>query len=324
MTGQDEPLYNVAKRHYVDGATMEAIAQELGVSRPTVSRMLARARESGIVRITLAEPPGTDSPTARAIASAFGIEVHVVNVSSRMPVSTRLSTVARHAAQLMTAMVNDYSSVGVAWGVTAWHVARALEPMNVSGVRVVQVNGSMQPRGTGLPYVGALLQTFADALGHGTVIPFPVPAFFDQPATRELMWQERSVRSVLDQIRNLDVAVFGVGYPHAHVPSHVYTSGYIEPHDLTEALQAGAIGDVCTVLLRTDGSWEGLPMNDRSTGPTPEQLRSISRRLCVVGDHSRARALLAALRAGVVTDLVCDSHTARALHELLSRQWTHD
>ena len=117
------------------------------------------------------------------------------------------------------------------------------------------------------------------------------------------------VRYVVDPLSGVMLLVVtGVG-----TLIHVYSAGYIEPADLAKIVQEGAVGDVCTVLLREDGTWEDIELNRRATGPTPSQLQAIGRRVCVVADPQRAQATLGALRAGVATDLVCDDSTAKAV-----------
>jgi DNA-binding transcriptional regulator LsrR (DeoR family) len=67
------------------------------------------------------------------------------------------------------------------------------------------------------------------------------------------------------------------------------------------------------VFLRQDGSYQDIAINRRATGPTPAELASIPRRLCVVAGEAKLRPLVAAMRAGVVTDLIIDEPTARRL-----------
>ena len=63
------------------------------------------------------------------------------------------------------------------------------------------------------------------------------------------------------------VAVFSVGAFDAEVPSHVYTHNYLTAADLRSLRADGAVGDVCTVFLRADGTlcaraealWIALP-----------------------------------------------------------------
>ena len=69
--------YEAASMYYVQGETMEVIAHHLGVSRSTVSRLLARARQEGVVRVSLVQPGGAGSLEGR-MAQVFGVRTHIV------------------------------------------------------------------------------------------------------------------------------------------------------------------------------------------------------------------------------------------------------
>ncbi|WP_040161502.1 sugar-binding transcriptional regulator [Nigerium massiliense] len=316
MSDRYEQMYDAAMRYYIQGETMDTIARGLGVSRSSVSRLLSQARARGLVRIELAEHSGSRSPVALKLSEHFGIEVHLVNVGEGARLNARFERVSRHAATLLNSVVADDQLVGVAWGVTMTHIARYVEPRPLTGVTIVQMNGSTNRFDSASPYVGAIMQSIGEKYG-ARVALFPVPAFFDYPDTKSAMWRERSIMRVLDLQRRLDVAIFGVGSLHGGVPSHVYTAGYLDSDELAVIERQGAVGDVCTVLLREDGSYNDIAFNDRATGLTPRELQKVPRRICVVPDPRRAPALLGALRAGVATDLVCDDMTARAVADRL-------
>ncbi|MEA4934671.1 MAG: sugar-binding domain-containing protein [Lawsonibacter sp.] len=53
---KQQKLAHVARRYYLEDWKQSDIANELGVSRPLVSRMLSEARELGVVEITVHEP----------------------------------------------------------------------------------------------------------------------------------------------------------------------------------------------------------------------------------------------------------------------------
>jgi DNA-binding transcriptional regulator LsrR (DeoR family) len=95
----------------------------------------------------------------------------------------------------------------------------------------------------------------------------------------------------------------------------VYSAGYLDDADIEVLHGEGVVGDVCTVFLRANGSWQDVALNARATGPDPHQLEHVPRRLCVVAGDNKVAPLLAALRAGVVTDLVVDEITAGLLME---------
>ena len=195
-------------------------------------------------------------------------------------------------------------------------IAQHLQPRDLSGVIVVSLNGGANQRTTGLPYVGSILQRFAVAF-HGEEQFLALPAFFDNPDTRTAMWAERSTRHMLQVRASCTKAVFGVGGLGSELQSHVYSANYLDDSELADLKSAGVVGDVCTVMLRADGSWRDIPINSRATGMTPAELRAIPRRICVVSGTGKAVPVLGALRAGVATDLVIDEETARAvLHEM--------
>ena len=338
--------YEAASMYYVQGETMEVIAHHLRVSRSTVSRLLARARQEGVVRVTLVQPGGAGSLEGR-MTQAFGVRTHIVPVREGTTEIHRLqqvaSVAAAHMVDLIEALAEQASNggpqaqdpagsggegsvqgrgsggvvVGVAWGTTMSEVSAALPSRSVPGLTVVQLNGASDPVREG-PSAGEVLSRMRLSLGART-ISFPVPAFFDHVATREAMWSERSVKRVLAVTRRASLAVFGVGALDAlngALPSQVYEGGHLTARDQAVLRRQNVVGDVCTVLLRSDGSWRDVTLNARATGPTPAQLARIPRRLCVAAGTGKARALLAALRARTATDLVVDDATARAVLEL--------
>ena len=338
--------YEAASMYYVQGETMEVIAHHLRVSRSTVSRLLARARQEGVVRVTLVQPGGAGSLEGR-MTQAFGVRTHIVPVREGTTEIHRLQQVASVAAAHMVDLIEALAEqagnggpqvqdpagsggegpvqgrgsggvvVGVAWGTTMSEVSAALPSRSVPGLTVVQLNGASDPVREG-PSAGEVLSRMRLSLGART-ISFPVPAFFDHVATREAMWSERSVKRVLSVVRRASLAVFGVGALDAlngALPSQVYEGGHLTARDQAVLRRQNVVGDVCTVLLRSDGSWRDVTLNARATGPTPAQLSRIPRRLCVAAGTGKARALLAALRARTATDLIVDDATARAVLEL--------
>jgi DNA-binding transcriptional regulator LsrR (DeoR family) len=204
--------------------------------------------------------------------------------------------------------------VGVAWGSTTAAVSRHLVPKSVHGATFVQLNGSGNTHSTGLLYAGEILSRFAAAYD-GSAQQIPVPAFFDDPATKDAMWRERSTRRILDMLPAMDLVLFSTGSAGSRVPSHVYSGGYLEPAELDQLADEGVVGDVATVFYRADGSSDGIALNDRATGPSLGLLRGIPRRLCIVSGVSKLASLRGALAAGIATDLIVDEATARALLE---------
>lgn len=301
-----------AHLYYVQELTMEDIATEMRISRSSISRLLAYAREIGLVEITVHSPQdGIDSLAAR-ITDLFGVTAEIVPTPVRASDAERLARVARSAARRVATLADDNMSIGIAWGATVSAIARELPARRLHNVHVVQMNGAANPMTSGLPYASSILERFANAFGADVQL-FPVPALFDDPHTKDLMWRERSIRRVLDAQDDIGMFVFGLGSPRADVPSHVYSGGYLTGEDSRALLRDGIVGDCATVFYREDGSSDGIDLNRRSSGPSFTAIRRIPRRFCVVSSLSKLVALRGALAASLVTDLVVDEGVARAL-----------
>ncbi|UOQ89904.1 sugar-binding transcriptional regulator [Agromyces endophyticus] len=314
VPGKTRDALRAAHLYYLQDLTMDAIAHELHTSRSSVSRLLSHARASGLVEISIHSPLDLPSRIEQEILERFEVAAHVIPVPDHASDVDRLDRVALSAARILGRFIDSNQLVGVAWGSTMGAMSRHLVPKATHNTEIVQLNGAGNLRTTGIVYASELLRRFGDAFG-ARVQQFPVPAFFDDPATKEAFWRERSTRRLLELQGRLDLAIFGIGSPFAEVPSHVYQGGYLERADY-EALSAdGAVGDVATVFYRADGSTDGIPLNARATGPDFSVLRRAPRRICVVSGRAKLAGLRGALAAGLITDLIVDEGTARALVE---------
>lgn len=301
-----------AQLYYLQDLTMDAIAHELHTSRSSVSRLLGHARETGLVEIQVRSPLDMPRQLEGDLRARFGVTAHVVPVPDLTSDVERLDRVALSAARILGGFFDSNMSMGVAWGSTMSALSRHLLSKATHNSTIVQLNGAANPRTTGILYASEILQRFGSAYG-ATVQQFPVPAVFDDPDTKAALWRERSISRVVEMQKTLDVIVFGLGSPFAGVPSHVYIGGYLDDDDFAQLRSTGAVGDIATVFYREDGSTDGIPLNERSSGPGLDVLRGIARRVCVVSGESKLQSLRGALAAGLVTDLIVDSGTARKI-----------
>ena len=319
LAESEQDVLQAATMYYLQDMKMEAIARHLHTSRSTVSRLLKRARETGLVEITLRAASSQAPGLGQTISAAFGVATFVVPVPDTAEHIERLEQVAITAAKLLASWFHSDMVMGIAWGTTLAAVSRHLVHKPTRGSAVVQLNGAANNRTSGVDYTSNLISSFGSAF-EATAHYFPVPAFFDFPDTKAAKWRERSVRRVLDVQGRVDIALFSVGAVAGAIPSHVYAAGYLDDDDVRTLHAEGVVGDVCTVFLRADGSYRDVVLNARATGPTPDELRRVPRRVCVVAGDNKVVPLLAALRSGVVTDLVVDEVTASRLLTAVSTQ----
>jgi DNA-binding transcriptional regulator LsrR (DeoR family) len=293
---------------------MDAIGDELKVSRSSVSRLLQLAKDRGIVEFKIHSPEDAPRRMATQIKERFGVNAHLVPVAESASPIDRLDRVALTAARMLGNFFFSGMTMGVAWGATTAAVSRNLVPRPLRESKVVQLNGAGNTFTTGVTYSGEILRRFGEAYG-ATVEQFPVPAFFDDPAAKETLWRERSTKRILDIQAKMDIALFGLGASNSEVPSQVYTAGYLTADEQKSLNDSNIVGDIATVFYRADGTSNDIPLNRRSTGPSLDVIRAVPRRICVIAGASRLPSLKGALAGKYISDLIIDDATAEALLE---------
>ena len=291
---------------------MEAIAKELRVSRSTVSRLVAYARESGMVEIRVLPPSHQVSEVEAEFHKRYGIHAHVVHVPDHSTPVERHQRTASQATRVLNSIFTSDMILALAWGTMVREISEALTARTVTNCRIVLLNGIGHPRALGEHYSSAILTAFGAAY-NAYIQRLPVPVFLDRAETREALLTERTVQTPMAMQRDADVALFSMGHVENGVPSSPYRAGYfLGQDDFRQLLDDGVVGDLATTFIRADGSHAGIGMNRRTTGPDLDQFAQIPHRICAVSGHHKIPALRAALRGGLVTDLVVDEITARA------------
>jgi deoxyribonucleoside regulator len=301
-----------ARMYYYQNMTTDAIAHELSMSRSTVSRLLSFARQNGLVEIRIVDPNEHPQQLEKRIIDRFNIKrVHVVPVPAIVGEAEWLERVAQYTANYLNSVFDSDMILGIAWGTTTSAVSRHLLPKTTHDTQVVQLNGAGNTQTMGIEYASEIIMRFAlnyQASAH----LFPVPTFFDFAETKKALWEERSIRRLLNLQKKADLLLYSIGAVNAGIPSHVYSGGYLEKKDIQELEREGLVGDIATVFFRQDGSFNNIAINERASGPNLELFRR-KYGICAVSGLAKVKGLYAALRGGVMTELIVDEPTARQM-----------
>jgi DNA-binding transcriptional regulator LsrR (DeoR family) len=302
---------SVAKMYYYQGLTTEKIADELKISRPTISRLLSFAREKGLVEITVHDSSEYLNTLEQELKEKYGLlDVHIVSVPEASGEQVRLHRVANFAANYLNSIVDDNQILGLSWGGTLSMVGRYLVPKTLKDFDIVQLNGTGNARTINNTFANEIVMRFADNYSARANL-FPVPTLFDFEETKQAMWRERSIRRVLDLQQKADILLYSIGAIENGTPGQVLSEDYFGPRDFGEVKRKKIVGDIATVFFCEDGSYEGISLNKRSSGPRLSLYKKVSRSICVVAGRSKALALRSALAAGYMNDLIVDEPTAR-------------
>lgn len=311
---RDEQALTAAKLYYTADLSQAEVAAEMGVSRPTVAKLLQHARERGFVTIEIHDPREVGGTLGRRLVDAYShhglIEARVVDVVRERD-EDLLGELGRMGAAVLTENVRDGQSIGVSWGNTMYAVARSLEHTSHHGVEIIQLKGGMSHSSAStndIDTINLFCQAF-DAYAR----PLPLPVIFDNVEAKRIVEKDRHIAHILQLGAQCDVALFTVGA--ANAESLPLALGYLTEEESAE-LSARAVGDACSRFFTADGSVAMPSIDERTVGISLADLASRPVRILVAGGRWKAEAIQAALSMGLATHLVVDAPTARSIVQM--------
>ncbi len=307
-----ELLAQIASWYYEDNFGQAEIGRRLGRSRSMVSRLLAEAREAGVVKIEICYPLiRTATELEQRLCDTFSLPQAAVLVDPPPDFPLLIRRLGELGAQVLRQRLQDKAKIGIMWGTTIYEVIWAMPALSLSQVGVIQMIGTVG-RGNHLMDGPELARSLAEKL-HGTCRYLPAPIIVEDETVVPSFRQQPAIAEVLDEARTVDIALLGVGTRDDYI-SYLEATGYVQEPDIAELEQAGAVGSILGLFIGPDGLPLDISINRRVIGfNNMAALRAIPTVMAVAGGVKKTAAIRAVLRGGYVDLLVTDAVTALAV-----------
>ncbi|MDA9019923.1 sugar-binding transcriptional regulator [Flavimaricola sp.] len=294
--------------YFIEEFTQSQVADKLGVSRSTVIRLLQKARESGLVTISLGVSHETFA-LERDLEEKFGLRT-VRIVPKADDGETQRRWLGQVAAATLKEMARKNSIMAVSWGRTLRAMADSLTgEVSVPGMRTVALIGGLHnaDRGTNPYEVAEIVGNFFDAPARALY----APVYVRNAETAAGLVSDTGLNEALDMARRAALVVFSVGS--LSESATMVRLGYINSTEKDFLEHKGAVGDIACRWIDADGEPVELPPTIHPIGISLSDLRQIPDRLLVAGGESKTHAILAGLRGQYATHLITDETVANAL-----------
>ena len=304
-------MAKVAHMYYGQGIRQTEITERLNIHQSTVSRLLKRAVKAGIVRITVAVPPGVHPDLEEALESKYGL-IQAIVVDTGADEEQIIRGIGASAAFFVETTAKKNQGIGISsWSASLLSMVDAMRPSQCGiGSKVVQILGGVGNPGAQV-HATQLTQRLAALIG-GSPVLLPAPGVVASPRARGVLMKEPYVEEAMVFFDSLDLALVGIG---ALEPSKLLASSgnRFSPAELRELQGHGAVGDICLRFFNELGEPVRTPLNERVIGIDLNQLRRVPRVVGIAGGSRKTRAILGALRGRWINVLITDRDTAKAL-----------
>lgn len=305
----DDRLRLVARLYYLDGLGQNEVAKFAKVSQAKVSRLLALAKERGIVRITVADYDPRRRELEDQLCARLGLAQAIVIKSSEGLEGADLRRAVGHfGAQAVDALIQPRDVVALAGGRTIHELVHHLPASHAKALTVVQAMGSVDSSVNAFDAqeVGRVM---AQRLG-GNFLSLNTPAFIPDKRTRDALLELEQVRRVHSQLDAARVALVGLGT----LANSVFVErGTLDAGMIRDLERAGAVGELCGRFINARGEECATAWRDRVISVQLGQLRQIPQVIGVVSGNDRSGAILAAIAGNLIKSLVIDELGASAL-----------
>ncbi len=307
-------IVRVAQMYHVEGERQAEIAKHLNISQATVSRMLKKAQEEGIVRTTIVAPSGIHAELEEGLRKTFNLPEAIVVECSEDRDGAIMARIGEAAAHFFEATLKSDEVVGVSsWSETILKMVDNVHPMRSGKARyVVQTLGGM-----GNPAVQAhatQLTTRLARLTGGEPRLLSAPGVAQSREAKLVLVSDPYIRETTDLFRKVTLSIVGIG---AVEPSRmlVRSGNVFSESELAEVAEAGAVGDISLRFFDKDGRLVKTPLDERVIGMPLEDLARIDRVIALAGGKVKTEAIRGALKTGAVDILITDKFTAERLQE---------
>lgn len=300
---KQKKLAYVARRYYLDDWKQSDIAKELGVSRPLVSRMLAEAREHGVVEIRIHDPAARQGQLVEQLRHSTSIRDSVLVEDGQDDDATN-QLLSQGAVELLRQI--GARRLGVGWGHLIGQLVTWLEENPQPNSAITDIcplvgNASIPARNY---QSNENVRLIAQQLGAAPHFIY-LPALPDSIEEKQLLCSSEIYRQIQSQWDKMDTALVNIG----NYPSSPDFASLVRYGDLLQ--QERTCGRLLVYYFNPQGKVIQSEQDFAIQIPL-EQLRRCPNIIGVCSANTSVRALQGALKTGLFTHLVARADLVRS------------
>ena len=294
--------------HFAGGKTQGEVAELLGVQSTKAHRLIARARNEGLIRVFVEGPIAGCIELEEQLRSAYGLQ-HCEVVPNIDEVPLPLRTLGTAGARYLRNLIESerFDLIGIGHGRTLAAAVDLMPSVDANKTRFVSLLGGLTRRYAASPF--DVIHRLAERTGAESYV-MPVPFFANSAKDRAVLEAQFGVSDVIAMARNAQIYIAGIG--EVDRKSFIASAGMVDDEDVDAVVKTGAVAEILGQFFADDGKHLPNNLSDRALAPRIADLKS-HHIVALAGGTAKTRAIRAILSSGLLFGLITDEATARRL-----------
>ena len=294
--------------HFAGGKTQGEVAELLGVQSTKAHRLIARARNDGLIRVIVEGPIAGCIELEERLKAMHGLghcEV-VPNIDEGgLPLRTLGIAGARYIRNLIESRRHDL--IGFGHGRTLAAAIDLMASVDGKGTKFVSLLGGLTRRFAASPF--DVIHKLAERTSAEAYV-MPVPFFANSAKDRQVLEAQYGVSDVIAMAKQAQLYIAGIG--EVTRASFIASAGMLDEDDVDEVMKTGAAAEILGQFFAADGTHLPNSVADRALAPRLADLKSHAI-VALAGGTTKTQAIRSILASGLLFGLITDEAPARRL-----------
>lgn len=311
-------MNEVVELYHMSSLNMLEIANELSISKSTVSRILKQANQCGIMELKIKEPYLECMELQKELLEKYPIKkIYVVPIAEEKNDALAIKkSVAKEGARYLQRILSNNQMLGLAWGGTMHHMIQYLNPCRKKNTGIITMHGDLTECGDEYN-VRNLVRRAAMAFG-GKKYILEVSGYAKD---EEMAWKIRrhkSYREFVKYFEEISISVTGAGAWKPFTISTLSPSkfGYISDREFQELERKNVTADFLLHFIDEDGNEIDSEIKKRTISIDLELYKQIPHKIVLLSGTGKVYAAKGILKGGYADILFLDYYLAKELHDL--------
>ena len=309
-------IAKIAYMYYIEKMDLKEIGELIGVSYATISRLLKKGREEGIIKIIINSPHEREIELEEKLKNILHVrEIFSVYVEENYSYDNILNLLGIEAARYLSLILKDGDNLGISLGRTMYNVVNNLRDVRQKKINLIQLFGHtpwFPIELTSFDFINRLQSKFNWSYNF-----INSEAIVDNLETKKILMSSEAIKEVFKLHKIIDIALISVGVVNPKL-SYFYFKNYLKSVEINEMVKNNIIGETVFSFFDINGNIYNTLLNDRMICLSTEDLLKINNKILIAGGLQKAEPILGAARAGLINTLITDSLTLKKIYSLLN------